>query len=126
MKTKTLYFLPVAFCLASIIFIAAYASAAVELPDKLKDIPSFPNSQIVQSMDMENHAMATFKVKGAKSEAVADFFRTKMKDKGWKISVQAQQGEGEMVQFTKEGQMLQLFVKTEDDGVTYNMVMVPK
>ncbi len=125
MKKKRFYLISVVFCMVSI-FLAAFVVAAVDVPDKLKDVPRFPDSKIVQSMDMENHAMATFKVKGAKHDAVADFYKGKMKEKGWKVAMQAQQGDGEMVQFTKDGQMLQLYVQSEEDGTTFNMVMTSK
>ncbi len=126
MKKQTGLLLSIVFCMASFIVFAASAAAAVDLPDKLKDIPIFPNAKIVQSMDMENHAMATFKVNGAKPEAVADFYKGKMKEKGWKVAIQAQQGDGEMVQFTKDGQMLQMYVQKEEDGATFNIVMTSK
>lgn len=105
------------------LFALTPALAAVDLPDKLKSVPLFPNSTVQQSMDMGNAVMATAVVKSAKLDAVADFYKGKMKEKGWKISLQAQQENVQMIQFQKDNQMLHVQVQAEDDEITYNMVL---
>ncbi|MCE5334164.1 MAG: hypothetical protein LLG06_06200 [Desulfobacteraceae bacterium] len=116
----------VAVLLLLTVFAVTSAFAAVDLPDKLKDMPLYPNSKVQQSMDMGDGVMATAVVKGAKLDAVADFFKTKIKEKGWKVTFQAQEEEAQMLQFQKDGQMIHIQVQAEEDGVTYNMVLQSK
>ena len=59
---------------------------AVTVPDKLKDIPLYQGSTVQQAMDMENNAMLSATVK-ARIDAIADFYKSVMPEKGWKVAL---------------------------------------
>ncbi len=102
---------------------AVSAFAAVELPEKLKDVPLFPNSKIMQAMDMDATAMGTLTVKAAGAEAVSDFYKKSMKESGWKIVFQAQQENVHVIHFQKDSRLLHINIQSEEGGtITYNMV----
>lgn len=115
-----------ALCSACILFGTACALAAVELPAKLKEIPLFPNSKVEQAMDMEGTAMGSLRCKGTNVDAVAEFYKTAMKEKGWKMVFQAQQEDTQVVHFQKDSRLLHINVQADGDAVVCNMIMQAK
>ena len=113
-----------ALCLFCIIFVAGPALGAIDIPDKLKDIPLYQGSKVQQTMDMENHAMIVASVK-AKADAIADFYKNLMVGRGWKLAFQAEQEDTKVIHFQKDKQVFQLTVtsdkKTEE--TTYTLML---
>jgi L-lactate utilization protein LutC len=79
-----------AVCLFCILFGAGLALGVIDIPDKLKDIPLYQGSKVQQAIDMENYAMIVASVK-AKVDAIADFYKNMMVEKGWKFVSQSEQ-----------------------------------
>jgi hypothetical protein len=100
-------------------------AGVTQLPEKMKDIPLLPESKIQQTMDMDVHCMATVEVK-AKPEAILDFYKKNLGEKGWKIIMQVNQGDDSVIQFQKGTQMLNLSVKSEEqkESITYTLVLI--
>lgn len=90
------------------------AFGAMEIPTKLKEVPIYSGSKIVQVMDMDNNSMAMLTVK-ADREALLDFYKQSMKAKGWKVAFQAEQEDNAMVHFTKDNQTIQITVQNGDE-----------
>ena len=79
-----------AVCLFCILFGAGLALGAIDIPDKLKDIPLYQGSKVQQAIDMEDYAMIAASVK-AKADAIADFYKNIMVEKGWNLASQSEQ-----------------------------------
>lgn len=93
------------------------AFAAMELPEKLKEVPLYSGSTIVQVMDMGDSSVAMMNVK-ADREAFLGFYKKSMQAKGWKVAFQAEQEDNAMIHFTKDNQIIQLNVqKGEETGM---------
>lgn len=107
------------------LFLCAGLACAIDLPDRLKDMPVFPGSKVQQSMNMETGAMATLKVKSQISE-VADFYRDNLKSKGWKVIFEAEQENSQVIQFQKDKRTLALSVGADEGDVVYNFIMSEK
>ena len=124
MEKKWLRSSPAALCLFWILFVAATATAAIDMPDKLKEIPLYQGSKVQQTMNTENHAMIVASVK-AKADAIADFYKDIMVGKGWKLAFQAEQEDTKVIHFQKDKQVFQLTVtsdkKTEE--ATYTLML---
>ena len=124
MEKKWLRSSSAALCLFWIFFVAAMATAAIDMPDKLKEIPLYQGSKVQQTMNTENHAMIVASVK-AKADAVADFYKDIMVGKGWKLAFQAEQEDTKVIHFQKDKQIFQLTVtsdkKTEE--ATYTLML---
>jgi hypothetical protein len=101
------------------------AFGAMELPSKLKEVPLYSGSKIIQVMDMGTGSMATLSVKASR-DALLDFYRQKMKANEWKIAFQAEQEDSAVIHFSKGKQMIQLSVqKGETEGdLQYNLLSV--
>ena len=111
------------FFAAAMLLVSGLAWATVQLPDQFKDIPIFSGAKIVQAMEMENTATATFTVK-AEFNAVLDFYRQSMKQKGWKVVLQSEQDNSAMLTFSAGKQALQAHVHKQDDGVVQLMLIL--
>ncbi len=79
-----------AVCLFCILFGAGLALGAIDIPDKLKDIPLYQGSKVEQAIDTENYAMIEASVK-ARADAIADFYKNMMVEKGWRLASQSEQ-----------------------------------
>jgi len=101
------------------------ALAAIELPAKLKDVPLYPESKIVQAMDMEGNTMALLEVK-ADRNAILDFYKKDLGSKGWKIVFQAEQENDAVIHFKKDEKMLQLSIQqgNEEKILQYNLFLM--
>jgi len=108
----------------AVLFGAGASLGAIDIPEKLKDIPLYQGSKVQHAMDMGNSAMLTVKV-DAKSDAVADYYKSIMKAKGWNVAFQAEQENAKMIHFQKDKQILQVTIHTEKDGnsTIYNLVI---
>ena len=95
------------------------AMAGMDIPDKLKDVPLYSGTKIVQVMDMDKHAVAVLTVK-ADRDALVDFYKQSMKTAGWKLAFQAEQEDGAVLHFTKEDHSLQVSVQKGDEDGTIN------
>ncbi len=114
MATKSTW-LKAALLLVFCFYIGAGAAfAAMEIPEKLKEAPLYSGSKIVQVMDMENNAMAMMTVKADRDELLG-FYKKSMKDKGWKVTFQAEQEDSAVIHFTKESQVIQVTVQKGDE-----------
>lgn len=100
------------------------ALAAMDLPEKLRDVPLYPDSKIEQTMDMESHVMATMKVH-TRQEAILDFYKKTLEARGWKVVFQAQQEDSSMIHFQNDKKMLQLVVQSDNQEgtITYSLIM---
>jgi hypothetical protein len=101
------------------------AFGAMDLPEKLKDVPLYPGSKIVQTMDMGANSMVMLQVK-ADRDAVLEFYKKDFKGKGWKVAFQAEQEDSALIHFTKNNEMVQVNVQHGDEGdegmVNYQIV----
>jgi hypothetical protein len=113
-----------AVCLFCILFGAGLAFGAIDIPDKLKDIPLYQGSKVQQAINMENHAMIVASVK-AKADAIADFYKNVMVEKGWKLVFQSEQEDTKVIHFQKEKQVFQLTVTGEKkaEETTYTLML---
>ena len=113
-----------AVCMFCVLFGIGTAFGAIDIPEKLKDIPLYKGSKVQQAMDMDTSAMLSATV-NAKSDAVADFYKSTMKGQGWKIAFQAEQDKMKIIHFQKDKQFFQLTVQNENEGgeTTYNLVI---
>ncbi len=112
-----------AVCLFCILFGAGLAVGAIDIPDKLKDIPLYQGSKVTQAINMENHAMIVASVK-AKADAIADFYKNIMAEKGWKLVFQSGQEDTKIIHFQKDKQVFQLTVTGEKkaEETTYTLM----
>jgi hypothetical protein len=103
--------------------------AAIELPEKLKDVPTYPGSKIQQVMDYGLQCIVVFTVK-AGGDAVVDFYKQNLKTKGWKVIGQAQDQDSEGATFSRiqreERQLIQLTVgKPDAQGmIQYQLIYI--
>lgn len=106
-----------------LVLIAGVAVAAVDLPEKLKGVPLFPGSKVLQAMDMQGGSMATVQVQAARDDVVA-FYKKHLSSDGWKIIFQAEQEDASIVHFQKEKEMIHLSIqsKGQGDSTTYTLV----
>lgn len=113
-----------AVCAFCVLFTTGAALAAIDIPEKLKDIPLYEGSKIQHVMDMDATAMLIASVK-ATPDQVADFYRNTMKQQGWKVAFQAEQESAKVIHFKKENRIFQVTVQTGKDGsdTTYNLVI---
>ena len=113
-----------AVCLVCILFGAGLALGAVDIPDKLKDIPLYQGSKVQQAINMDNHAMIIATVK-AKADAIADFYKNLMAGKGWKLAFQSDQEDAKILHFQKDKQVFQLTVTSEkkSEEITYTLMV---
>ena len=113
-----------AVCLVCILFGAGLALGAVDIPDKLKDIPLYQGSKVQQAINMDNHAMIIATVK-AKADAIADFYKNLMAGKGWKLAFQSDQEDAKILHFQKDKQVFQLTVSSEkkSEEITYTLMV---
>jgi hypothetical protein len=114
--------LAVAFALC-ILFIGGPAFA-VDVPEKLKDIPLYQGSTVRQAMDMTNHTMLIATVKASGSD-VADFYKKAMAAKGWKLAFNAEQEEMKLLHFQKDKMVFQVTIQIPkgEEETTYNLVL---
>jgi len=107
-----------------ILFCIGPAFGAIDIPEKLKDIPLYKGSKVLHAMDMDATAMLTATV-DAKSDAIADFYKNTMKAKGWKVAFQAEQENVKIMHFQKDKQVFQITIQNEKEGgaTTYNLVI---
>ena len=114
-----------AVCLFCILFGAGLAPGAVDIPDKLKDIPLYQGSKVKQAINMENNAMIMATVE-AKADAVADFYKNIMAGKGWKLAFQSDQEDAKILHFQKDKQAFQLTVSSEKESkkTTYTLTLI--
>ena len=113
---------------ACVFFVFLGASvAAIDIPEKFKDIPLYQGSKVLHAMDMDTSAMLSATV-DAKSEAVIDFYKNLMKGKGWKVAFQAEQEKARYIHFQKDNQIFQVTVQNEKEGgpTTYSLVITTK
>lgn len=101
------------------------ACAAMEIPDKLKEIPLYSGSKTLQVMDMGNNSMAMFSVK-ADREAIVEFYKQNMKAKGWTVAFQTEQEDAAVIHFMKDGRTIQIAVHKGDEPgtVQYHLLSV--
>jgi hypothetical protein len=107
-----------------ILFGIGTAFGAIDIPEKLKDIPLYKGSKVEHAMNMDTAAMVTATV-DAKTEEIADFYMNTMKAKGWKVAFQAEQEKVKMIHFQKDKQIFQITIQKEKEGAptTYNLVI---
>ncbi len=72
---------------------------------------------------MENHAMIVASVK-AKADAIANFYKNIMVEKGWKLVFQSEQEDAKVIHFQKDKQVLQLTITSEKkaEETTYTLM----
>ncbi len=111
-------------CMFCVIFGPGLAFGTISIPEKLKAIPIYQGSKVLQAMDMDSSVMLTAKV-DAKIDAVADFYKNTMQEKGWKISFQAEQENAKMIQLRKGNELLQISISNEkgDEATTYTLML---
>ncbi len=116
-----------AVCLFCILFGAGLALGAIDIPDKLKDIPLYEGSKVQQAINMENHAMIVASVK-AKADAIADFYKKIMVEKGWKLAFQSEQEDTKVIHFQKDKQVFQLVVTSDKkaEETTYTLMLASR
>ena len=114
--------LAVAFALCTL-FVGGPASA-VDVPEKMKDIPLYQGSTVRQAMDMTNHSMLVATVKASDSD-VADFYKKAMVAKGWKLAFNAEHEDMKLLHFQKDKMVFQVTVQIPKGGedTTYNLVL---
>ena len=114
-----------AVCLFCILFGAGLALGVIDIPDKLKDIPLYQGSKVQQAIDMENYAMIAASVK-AKPDAIADFYKNIMVEKGWKLAFQSEQEDTKIIHFQKDKQVFQLTVSIDKkaEETTYTLMLI--
>jgi hypothetical protein len=89
------------------------AFGAMELSEKLKQVPLYPGSKIQQIMDMGIQSMAILSVR-VDRDALLDFYRQDLKSKGWKLVAQFEEEDGAGITFSKDRQLIQIAVKKGD------------
>ncbi len=96
---------------------------AVEVPEKLRDMPLYQGSTVRQAIDMTNHAMLVATVK-AGGDAIADFYKKAMAAKGWKLAFQAEQEDIKLINFQKDKMVFQVTIQLEKgaEETTYNLL----
>jgi hypothetical protein len=98
--------------------------AAMELPEKLSQVPVFSGSKIIQVMDMGDNSMAALEVK-ADRDALIKFYKDEMKGKGWKTVFQAEQEDSAVLHFMKDNKTIQISANKEEEGkLSYQMVFM--
>jgi len=97
---------------------------AVDVPEKLREVPLYQGSTIRQAMDMANSAMMTATV-NAKPGAISDFYKKTMTAQGWKVIFQAEQEDVKIVHFQKDKRIFQVTIQIEKgkDESTYHLMM---
>jgi hypothetical protein len=117
--------------LHAVYFLAAIGVvfAAIELPEKLKDVPTYPGSKIQQVMDYGLQCMVVCTVK-AGGDAVVDFYKQSLQTKGWKVVAQVQDQDSQGATFSRiqreERQVIQLTVgKPNAQGmIEYQLIYI--
>lgn len=100
------------------------AVGAMDLPEKLKQIPLYPGSKLQQVTDLGAQAMATLSARGDQDSLLA-FYKQQLNSRGWKTMAQFEQEGGAGITFSKNGQVLQLSVKKGDGGsLLYGLTFV--
>ncbi len=101
------------------------AMGAMELPEKLKEVPLYSGSKLQQIMDMGPQSMAILSVK-ADRDALLDFYKQNLKAKGWKVAAQFEQEDGAGITFSKDQTLIQLAVgKGEEEGMLqYQLIFI--
>jgi hypothetical protein len=99
--------------------------AAMQIPEKLAPAPLYSGAKIIQVMDMGQSSMAMLQTK-ASLEALIEFYKKAMKEKGWKVAFQAEQEDNAIIHFTKDKMAIQITAsKGDEDGMLhYQMVAV--
>lgn len=97
---------------------------AVDVPEKLKDMPLYQGSTVRQAMDMTNHSMLIVTVK-ASVDAISDFYKKAMATKGWKLAFQAEQEEVKLIHFQKDKMFFQVTIQLPKgaEQTTYNLLL---
>ena len=108
------------FCILS----AAGSAFAVEVPEKLRDIPLYQGSTVQQTMDTTDNVLLVAAVK-AKGDAIANFYKNTMTAKGWKVAFQADQEDVKIIHFRKDKLLFQVTIQLEngEEATTYNLFM---
>jgi hypothetical protein len=101
------------------------AFGAMELPEKLKQVPLYPGSKIQQIMDMGPQSTAILSAR-ADRDALLDFYKQNLKSKGWKIVAQFDQEDGAGITFSKDRQLIQIAVKkgNEEGMLQYQLIFI--
>jgi len=112
-------------CSVFVLLGACTAFAAVDVPEKLKDIPLYRGSTVQQALDMQNNVMLVAAVK-AKGSDIADFYKKTMTAKGWKVVFQSEQNDVKIVHFQKDKLVFQVTIQLEngDEAKSYYLMMV--
>jgi hypothetical protein len=107
------------------VLLGAGTAFAVDVPEKLKDIPLYQGSTVQQALDMQNNVMLVAAVK-AKGSDIADFYKKTMTAKGWKVAFQAEQNDVKIVHFQKDKLVFQVTIQLENGGEakTYHLMMI--
>jgi len=107
------------------VLLGAGAAFAVDVPEKLKDIPLYQGSTVQQALDMQNNVMLVAAVK-AKGSDIADFYKKTMTAKGWKVAFQAEQNDVKILHFQKDKLVFQVTIQLEngDQAKTYSLMMI--
>jgi len=106
------------------ILIGGGSAFAVDIPEKLKDMPLYQGSTVRQAMDMTNHAMLIATV-NASGDAIADFYKKAMLAKGWKVAFQAEREDMKLIHFQKDKQLFQVAIQPPKGAgeTTYNLLL---
>ena len=109
---------------AGVLYVMGPAFGAIDVPAKFKDVPLYAGSKIVHAMDMENNAMLSATVK-ASADAVSEFYKNAMKERGWKLAFQMDQDTAKVLHFQKDKLVFQVTIQAnENDALTtYNLVI---
>jgi hypothetical protein len=107
------------------VLLGAGTAFAVDVPEKLKDIPLYQGSTVQQALDMQNNVMLVAAV-NAKGSDIADFYKKTMTAKGWKVAFQAEQNDVKIVHFQKDKLVFQVTIQLENGGEakTYHLMMI--
>ncbi len=94
------------------------ALAGVELPAGMKaEVGQYPESTVVQVVNMSGQEIAMIDCGAAKPEAVYGYYAGQAEKNGWKFLMQGKQADAQMLIGEKNGRQLSVTV-TADDGKT--------
>lgn len=106
-----------------VLLLSSLAWGEVPLPDALKDLPRYPGSVVMQTMDVGGNVNAMFEVKGTLDDVLA-FFNKELQGQGWTKTMEARQQDGAMVNYAKDAMSLAVGMSPEDEGIVHYTVIL--
>lgn len=103
--------------------------AGAETPEKLRGIPIFEGSKVIQVIDGPKQWSAVMEVT-ANRDTVAEFYKKSLEADGWRTVSQSQYATGGVLQLEKGADVIQIALvnRKKDDKVVllYNLVYIRK